>query len=106
MLLGPAGCQHSLPFLRRQAAGPRAGYQYTFPFLDLPALGLSTADGHVAPLYEHMWPIHQAPTLSFIGLPWKVRRCPPAAGLGLPACGRAWVARLPTAVRLPPGFET
>jgi len=31
------------------------GYEYYFPFLDLEALGLSTAQQHVAPLYQHLF---------------------------------------------------
>ena len=31
---------------------------------------VSTADNCVSPLYQHVFPPHLAPSLSFIGLPW------------------------------------
>ncbi|KAL0040645.1 hypothetical protein WJX79_000450 [Trebouxia sp. C0005] len=45
------------------------GYLYIFPFLDNI---VSTADNRVAPVYRHIFPLSTAPTLSIIGLPWKV----------------------------------
>lgn len=45
------------------------GYLYTFPFLENI---VSTADNRVAPVYRHIFPLSTAPTLSIIGLPWKV----------------------------------
>lgn len=49
------------------------GYQYDFPFLEGTGL-VTTANQHVSPLYLHMLPPSVAPSLSFVGLPWKVRR--------------------------------
>ena len=67
------------------------GYHYTFPFLDTEdgrggstggpeggtggpkgAMTVSTEDNCVSPLYEHVFPPALAPSLSFVGLPWKV----------------------------------
>ncbi|KAF6261626.1 putative dimethylaniline monooxygenase [Scenedesmus sp. NREL 46B-D3] len=48
------------------------GYNYSFPFLDLQALGLSTAQQHVAPLYQHVFAPGHGAGLAFIGLPWRV----------------------------------
>jgi len=50
------------------------GYQYAFPFLsDAVSDGyLSAVDNCVSPLYKHVFPPALAPSLSFIGLPWKV----------------------------------
>lgn len=48
------------------------GYNYSFPFLDLKALGLSVEQQHVEPVYQHMFPPGYAPGLAFIGLPWRV----------------------------------
>ena len=50
------------------------GYQYAFPFLANAADDNSaiSADNCVAPLYKHVFPPALAPSLSFIGLPWKV----------------------------------
>eukprot|EP00775_Hariotina_reticulata_P007189 gene7189-7403_t len=51
------------------------GYQYSYPWLD--HLGLvSTGDGHVRPLYLHMFPPAVAPSLAFIGLPWRCTKMP------------------------------
>jgi hypothetical protein len=104
--------------LEPPAPPPLTRYEYAFPFLDLPALGLSTEGQRVAPLYQHMFvpgvrwawlgagqwrvrpgagsppappsiltppprppsvpspasPVPPAfgPTLTFIGLPWRV----------------------------------
>lgn len=46
------------------------GYNYSFPFLgsDSP---VSVHENRVGPLYKHVFPT-QAPTLAFVGLPWKV----------------------------------
>ena len=59
------------------------GYHYAFPFLDLGAedtvddksplrVALGSSDNRVAPLYEHVFPPSLAPSLAFVGLPWKV----------------------------------
>lgn len=50
------------------------GYHYSFPFLQkgdgIPSL---TEDGRVGPLYQHVFPCSSyAPSLSFVGLLWKV----------------------------------
>lgn len=34
---------------------------------------MSVEDNRVGPLYQHVFPPAMAPTLSFVGLPWKVR---------------------------------
>ena len=46
------------------------GYRYDFPFLSRD-VGVAVEDNFVAPLYEHCVAV-DAPSLSFIGLPWKV----------------------------------
>ncbi|KAG2550621.1 hypothetical protein PVAP13_9KG325700 [Panicum virgatum] len=48
------------------------GYRYHFPFLDLD--GLAVDDNRVGPLYGHVFPPKYAPSLSFVGVPSKVRR--------------------------------
>lgn len=45
------------------------GYKYHFPFISNDVV--SVDDNHVAPLYEHCINAN-APSMSFIGLPWKV----------------------------------
>lgn len=47
------------------------GYHYAFPFLEGTA-AVGTSDNRVGPLYQHVFPPALAPTLAFIGLPWKV----------------------------------
>ena len=48
------------------------GYVYRFPFIkDFPGAP-SIEDNRIYPLYQHVFPPALAPTLSFIGLPWKV----------------------------------
>jgi len=47
-------------------------YRYHFPFLDLD--GLAVDDNRVGPLYGHVFPPKYAPSLSFVGVPSKVRR--------------------------------
>ncbi|KAM7491252.1 hypothetical protein LguiA_034173 [Lonicera macranthoides] len=47
------------------------GYKYHFPFLE--TNGIVTVDNNrVGPLYKHIFPPLLAPSLSFVGLPWKV----------------------------------
>ncbi|KAL3334873.1 hypothetical protein AABB24_031210 [Solanum stoloniferum] len=47
------------------------GYKYHFPFLE--TNGIVTVDDNcVGPLYKHVFPPAFAPSLSFVGLPWKV----------------------------------
>lgn len=46
------------------------GYEYSFPFLDEEAVGISVEDNCVRPLYKHVFPPHLAPHISFIGLPF------------------------------------
>ncbi|WIA31500.1 hypothetical protein OEZ86_002393 [Tetradesmus obliquus] len=76
------------------------GYNYSFPFLDLQALGLSTAQQHVAPLFQHMFVPGQAPGLAFIGLPWRVVPFP-MFELQAKLCGRVLSGR----ASLPPAAE-
>ncbi|GLJ13520.1 hypothetical protein SUGI_0214230 [Cryptomeria japonica] len=47
------------------------GYSYHFPFLDTKGV-VTINDNCVGPLYEHVFPPLLAPSLSFIGIPWKV----------------------------------
>jgi NAD(P)-dependent dehydrogenase (short-subunit alcohol dehydrogenase family) len=47
------------------------GYEYDFPFLCLDDVGISVEGGRVGPLYQHVFPPAAAPTLSFVGLPFK-----------------------------------
>ncbi|KAJ4754209.1 Flavin-containing monooxygenase [Rhynchospora pubera] len=47
------------------------GYKYYFPFLETNGV-LTVDDNRVSPLYKHVFPPQLAPSLSFIGLPWKV----------------------------------
>ncbi|KAL0395321.1 UNVERIFIED_CONTAM: Flavin-containing monooxygenase FMO GS-OX-like 4 [Sesamum latifolium] len=46
-------------------------YKYHFPFLETNGT-VSVDDNRVGPLYKHVFPPALAPSLSFIGLPWKV----------------------------------
>ncbi|RWR87493.1 flavin-containing monooxygenase FMO GS-OX-like protein 4 [Cinnamomum micranthum f. kanehirae] len=47
------------------------GYKYDFPFLKVNGV-VTVDDNRVGPLYKHIFPPLLAPSLSFIGLPWKV----------------------------------
>ncbi|GJP38334.1 hypothetical protein CLOM_g22787 [Closterium sp. NIES-68] len=64
------------------------GYIYSFPFLALPPSLLSVCNNRVGPLFRHILPPALAPSLSFIGLPWKV--------VPFPLCQlqARWVAQL------------
>ncbi|XXG75912.1 hypothetical protein AAC387_Pa08g0377 [Persea americana] len=66
----------------------RTGYKYDFPFLKVngaPAPDthphhvtqvVTVDDNRVGPLYKHIFPPLLAPSLSFIGLPWRVTPFP------------------------------
>ncbi|KAK9927507.1 hypothetical protein M0R45_024688 [Rubus argutus] len=47
------------------------GYIYDFPFLETNGI-VTVDDNRVGPLYKHVFPPVLAPSLSFVGLPWKV----------------------------------
>ncbi|XP_062026116.1 flavin-containing monooxygenase FMO GS-OX-like 4 [Rosa rugosa] len=47
------------------------GYIYDFPFLETNGT-VTVDDNRVGPLYKHVFPPALAPSLSFVGLPWKV----------------------------------
>ncbi|CAL9029505.1 unnamed protein product [Prunus brigantina] len=47
------------------------GYKYDFPFLETNGI-VTVDDNRVGPLYKHVFPPALAPSLSFVGLPWKV----------------------------------
>ncbi|XP_060214022.1 flavin-containing monooxygenase FMO GS-OX-like 4 [Lycium barbarum] len=47
------------------------GYKYHFPFLESNGM-VTVDDNRVGPLYKHIFPPAFAPSLSFVGLPWKV----------------------------------
>ncbi|KAL6280099.1 hypothetical protein ACE6H2_016980 [Prunus campanulata] len=47
------------------------GYKYHFPFLETNGI-VTVDDNRVGPLYKHVFPPALAPSLSFVGLPWKV----------------------------------
>ena len=63
-------CKALLAVAQQRSAN--AGYAYSFPFLK-PASLVCTNDNHVSPLYKHVFAV-AAPTLAFIGLPWKALR--------------------------------
>ncbi|KAH7835124.1 hypothetical protein Vadar_023060 [Vaccinium darrowii] len=46
------------------------GYKYHFPFLDMNG-NVTVDDNRVGPLYKHIFPPLLAPSLSFVGLPWR-----------------------------------
>jgi len=46
-------------------------YSYYFPFLDTQG-EVGVDNNCVGPLYEHVFPPSLAPSLAFVGLPWKV----------------------------------
>jgi cation diffusion facilitator CzcD-associated flavoprotein CzcO len=46
------------------------GYTYDFPFL---RDRVTVTDNRVLGLFQHVFPPALAPTLAFVGLPWKVR---------------------------------
>ncbi|KAG0606058.1 hypothetical protein M758_9G109900 [Ceratodon purpureus] len=48
------------------------GYFYYFPFLDTQG-EVGVDDNCVGPLYQHVFPPSLAPSIGFVGLPWKVR---------------------------------
>lgn len=57
---------------------------------------MSVQDNRVGPLYQHVFPPAAAPTLAFVGLPWKVVPFPQFELQG------RWIARvLSSAARLP-----
>ncbi|KAK9792457.1 hypothetical protein WJX73_003620 [Symbiochloris irregularis] len=62
------------------------GYHYSYPFLDA-ACGVTVGDNRVAPVYKHTLVPHFGPTLSFLGLPFKVAPFP------LFEAQARWVAR-------------
>lgn len=47
-------------------------YSYSLPFLDTKGI-VSIDDDRVGPLYEHTFPPSLAPSLSFVGIPRKVK---------------------------------
>ncbi|KAM3308691.1 flavin-containing monooxygenase FMO GS-OX-like 4 isoform X2 [Capsicum chacoense] len=47
------------------------GYKYHFPFLETNGI-VTVDDNRVGPLYKHVFPPAFAPSLSYVGLPWKV----------------------------------
>ncbi|RXH97316.1 hypothetical protein DVH24_035984 [Malus domestica] len=47
------------------------GYKYHFPFLETNGT-VTVDDNRVGPLYKHVLPPASAPSLSFVGIPWKV----------------------------------
>ncbi|MCD7470141.1 Flavin-containing monooxygenase FMO GS-OX1 [Datura stramonium] len=47
------------------------GYKYHFPFLETNGI-VTVDDNRVGPLYKHIFPLNFAPSLSFVGLPWKL----------------------------------
>lgn len=47
-------------------------YKYHFPFLETNGI-VTVDDNRVGPLYKHIFPPAFAPSLSFVGLPWKVK---------------------------------
>ncbi|XP_062026117.1 flavin-containing monooxygenase FMO GS-OX-like 4 isoform X1 [Rosa rugosa] len=47
------------------------GYKYHFPFLETNGIVI-VDDNRVEPLYKHVFPPVFAPSLSFVGIPWKV----------------------------------
>ena len=48
------------------------GFNYSFPFLDTEG-AVTVDDNCVGPLFEHVFPPSLAPSLSFVGIPVKVR---------------------------------
>ncbi|XP_021810291.1 flavin-containing monooxygenase FMO GS-OX-like 4 [Prunus avium] len=51
------------------------GYKFHFPFLETNGI-VTVDDNRVGPLYKHVFPPDLAPSLSFVGLPWKVAPLP------------------------------
>ncbi|KAL3366121.1 hypothetical protein AABB24_010994 [Solanum stoloniferum] len=47
------------------------GYKYHFPFLETNGI-VTVDDNRVGPLYKHIFPPAFAPSLSFVGMPWKL----------------------------------
>ncbi|XP_022738057.1 flavin-containing monooxygenase FMO GS-OX-like 4 [Durio zibethinus] len=47
------------------------GYKYHYPFLETNGI-VSVDDNRLGPLYKHVFPPALAPSLSFVGIPWKV----------------------------------
>ncbi|KAK9812425.1 hypothetical protein WJX73_009801 [Symbiochloris irregularis] len=62
------------------------GYRYSFPFLDAKC-GVSVNNNRVGPVYKHTLVPHLGPSLSFLGLPFKVAPFP------LFEAQARWVAR-------------
>ncbi|XP_062074059.1 flavin-containing monooxygenase FMO GS-OX-like 5 isoform X1 [Humulus lupulus] len=47
------------------------GYKYHYPYLETNDI-VTVDDNRVGPLYKHIFPPYLAPSLSFVGIPWKV----------------------------------
>ncbi|XWS49079.1 hypothetical protein CRYUN_Cryun13aG0132800 [Craigia yunnanensis] len=47
------------------------GYKYHFPFLDTNGI-VTVDDNRLGPLYNHVFPPALTPSLSFVGIPWKI----------------------------------
>jgi hypothetical protein len=48
------------------------GFLYRFPFLEGTPAAARVDDGRVHAMYRHVFPPRFAPTLAFVGLPWKI----------------------------------
>lgn len=72
------------------------GYTYSFPFLRNLEDFLEISDARIHSLYEHVFPPSLAPSLSFVGIPWKVAPFP------LMELQSTWIAKvLSGKVKLP-----
>lgn len=68
---GTAECAYTVELLDRRSEHCSAGYIYDFPFLAGTDF-VTVEDNRVGPLYQHIFPPAAAPTLAFVGIPWKV----------------------------------
>ncbi|TQE12760.1 hypothetical protein C1H46_001633 [Malus baccata] len=62
---------HSMSIVRADIILHCTGYKYHLPFLEINGI-VTMDDNRVGPLYKHIFPPSLAPTLSFVGLPWKM----------------------------------
>ena len=96
VMLYATGYHYDFPFLREDAAGvdEDAGVSNSNPSSSSLHC-VSAEDNAVGPLYEHVFPPSVAPSLSFVGLPWKVVPFPQFE------LQSRWIARALSRGRLP-----
>ena len=85
--LEPLKCRDAVPciFSSCPFLTPRAGYEYSFPFLTA-GCGVGVTSRRVGPLYKHLLNIHH-PSMAFIGKEDGILVLVPGGGEGLVGSG-------------------